>query len=86
MEADQFFYLVIILSLIGSVILMFPKFFKIIAKIGINMVVGLGIIYVLNLVIPGESYRVGLNVYTGATTGILGIPGVALLYVVRIFI
>lgn len=84
MGAEQFFYLVIILALGLSVILMFPRFFKITGKMILNATVGLGIIFTMNALIPGDTYHIGLNIITGGVTGLLGIPGVLLLYAVKV--
>lgn len=50
-------------------------------------VLGMGVIYFLNiaLVSQGVLTQVGMNVLTFCTSGILGIPGVILLYGIQFF-
>lgn len=45
------------------------------------------IIYIINMIFLNTQYRieVGLNQYTVLTTGILGFPGVILLYGIKIY-
>lgn len=54
----------------------------IIINIIVRTVLGLGIIYFMNqyLAYRGIGVAVGMNTVTALTSGILGLPGVALLY------
>lgn len=74
---------IIFLFLIG-------KFFvwplKSILKIIGNSILGGIMIFIVNAVGSVFSFHIGLNVVTAIVTGILGIPGVILLIILKIFI
>lgn len=74
---------IIFLFLIG-------KFFvwplKSIFKIVGNSILGGIMIFIVNAVGSLFSFHIGLNVVTAIVTGILGIPGVVLLIILKIFI
>lgn len=74
---------IIFLFLIG-------KFFilplKIIAKMIGNSILGAILIFIVNLIGGFYNFHIGLNIGTAFITGILGIPGVILLIILKIFI
>ena len=86
MNSNQILIGLIIICLVGSIILMFPKFFKIFGKLVLNATVGLGLIYGINMLIHAEELKVGLNYVTASVTAILGLPGVAMLYIVNLIV
>lgn len=60
---------------------------KIILKILVNSVLGVILLYIINYI--GElfgGFYIGINIWTSLITGILGIPGVVLLILIKIFI
>lgn len=59
---------------------------KKILKLIINSILGGVIIYVINMVGASFNFHVGLNIWTALLTGFLGVPGVALLILLKIFI
>ncbi|WP_105618534.1 pro-sigmaK processing inhibitor BofA family protein [Vallitalea okinawensis] len=85
MDSNQVLILIIIITLAISVIMVMPKFFKIIGMLLLNCGVGLFCLYFINLIAPMH-WQVGLNFLTGAIVSILGLPGVALLYAIQIMI
>lgn len=74
---------IIFLFLIG-------KFFiiplKIIARIIGNSILGGILIFIVNTIGNMFNFHIGLNIGTAIVTGILGVPGVILLILLKIFI
>lgn len=71
---------IIFLIIIGKVFIM-PL--KKIMKLVINSAIGAGLIYIINLVGANFNFHIGLNWFTIICTGILGIPGVILVIMLR---
>ena len=71
-------------------IFLFGKIFivpiKAILKLIINSILGILLIYIVNLVGGIWNFHIGINVFTAIIVGILGIPGIILLTILRIFI
>lgn len=57
---------------------------KSVLKLVLNSILGGVIIYVINLIGGVFSFHIGLNYITAILTGILGIPGVILLVVLKL--
>jgi len=75
-----------ILGFIGVIVLMriFAKPIKIILKIALNTVLGGVLLLVLNSFGGIYGINIGINPLTSFICGVLGIPGLALLYVLRL--
>ena len=58
---------------------------KKILKIVINSILGGLLIFCINFLGTGVGFHIGLNFFTSVVIGILGLPGVALLIVSKIF-
>lgn len=71
---------IIFLIIIGKIFIM-PL--KKIMKLVINSVIGAGLIYIINLVGVNFNFHIGLNWFTIICSGILGIPGVILIIMLR---
>lgn len=77
---------------LGCLIFLFliGKFFiiplKIIMKIIGNSILGGILIFIVNLIGGMFNFHIGLNIATSIITGILGIPGVILLVLLKLFI
>jgi pro-sigmaK processing inhibitor BofA len=75
-----------ILIIAGGLVLVFAalmlpgRFFRIFAKLGLNAVLGLALIFTLNIFF-GNTVILPLNALTLAVSGLLGVPGVATLAV-----
>ena len=69
--------------IIGKIFL-FP--IKSILKLVINTIIGGAIIYIINLIGANFGFHIGLNIGTAIFAGILGVPGVVVLVLVRILI
>ena len=59
---------------------------KIIGKLIINSILGVVLLYIINLVGALWQFHIGINVITALVVGILGIPGAVLLAILKIFI
>lgn len=59
---------------------------KKILKLVLNSILGGILIYVINLVGASFGFHVGLNLFTSITIGILGIPGVIVLILIKLLI
>ena len=73
---------IVMLIIIGRLFI-FPlkKIFKLI----INSVIGTALIYIINLIGGNFNFHIGLNWWTILCTGILGIPGVILVVLLKFF-
>lgn len=58
---------------------------KFILKIGINSVLGLGAIWLINFLGASLGIHIGLNPVTAVAVGALGVPGVILILLLQIF-
>ena len=71
-------------------IFLFGKIFivpiKAILKLVINSILGILLLYIVNLIGELWNFHIGINVFTAIIVGILGIPGIILLTILRIFI
>lgn len=56
---------------------------KKILKLVINSLLGAGIIYIINMVGLNFGFHIGLNWYTILCSGLLGIPGVILFFIIK---
>lgn len=59
---------------------------KIICKLIINSILGVILLYIINLVGSMWGLHIGINVITALIVGILGIPGAILLTILKILI
>lgn len=85
---DTNMLLIYIACIIG--IFIFGKIFivpiKIIMKLIINSVLGIILLYLINLIGGIWGLHIGINVVTTLVVGILGIPGAILLTILTIFL
>lgn len=79
--------LIYIGCLIGIIIIgkIFIVPIKFIVKLLINSIIGVILLYVINLVGAMWGLHIGINFITAIFVGILGIPGAVLLMVLKIF-
>lgn len=71
---------IIFLFIIGKIFI-FPL--KKILKLVINSILGAGVIYLINVVGSNFGFHIGLNWFTILCSGLLGIPGVILIIVLK---
>lgn len=74
----------IIMILIIGKIFIFPL--KKILKLVINSIIGGLLIYIINIIGSSFNFHIGLNWWTILCSGILGIPGVILIVLLKIFV
>ena len=72
---------IIFIFLIGKIFIVPIK--KII-KLIINSILGGALIYIINIIGEGYGFHIGLNIITSILVGILGIPGVVLLIILKL--
>lgn len=76
----------ILLGVVGIIILFFVlKLFKWPLKILLNGVFGVVLLYIVNLIGANFGFYISINVVTALIAGILGIPGVAVLIIIKLF-
>ena len=80
--------LIYVACIIGLIIVgkVFIVPIKIIGKLIINSILGVVLLYIINLVGALWQFHIGINVITALVVGILGIPGAILLAILKIFI
>ena len=80
--------LIYVACIIGIIIVgkVFIVPIKIIGKLIINSILGVVLLYIINLVGALWQFHIGINVITALVVGILGIPGAVLLAILKIFI
>lgn len=73
-----------------AIILIFGKSFIIPLRIAIKLIVnsclGMLLIFIINLIGSSFNFHIGLNILNAIIVGILGIPGAALLVILKVFI
>jgi len=84
------FYVILISVLILIILLFFAKPIKFLFKILFRSSFGLLVIYLLNnffrYFFELKNICLGLNLITGLVSGLLGVPGIALLYFIKTII
>ena len=80
--------LIYVACIIGIIIVgkVFIVPIKIIGQLIINSILGVVLLYIINLVGALWQFHIGINVITALVVGILGIPGAVLLAILKIFI
>lgn len=80
--------LIYVACIIGIIIIgkIFIVPIKIIFKLIINSILGVILLYVINMIGTMWGLHIGINLITALIVGILGIPGAILLLILSIFI
>lgn len=74
---------ILMIMIIGK-ICSFP--IKKILKLVVNSIIGAGLIYIINIIGVYFNFHIGLNWWTILTSGILGVPGVVLIVILKILL
>lgn len=83
-EILQFIIVAVIAVAVLAIVLKLFKFgFKTILKLVINAAIGIGAIFLLNLI---PSVAIPINWWTALITGLFGIPGVVVVLILSFFI
>ena len=78
---------IILYGLIGLVLLyLLIKFLKWPLKILINVVIGIVLLYLTNIVGSYFGFSIGINAITALIAGFLGVPGVIFLVIFQMFL
>lgn len=85
MNSNQIIGWMIMACICLGIFIIFSKPIKLIAKVGINSIIGISSLLIGNYFLAPMGMGVGINLFTAAFTGILGIPGVVSLYIMNIF-
>lgn len=73
MDSYSFIVAMITVCMAALLFILFAGPLKIVFKLILNVCIGMAAVYALNLIFP--SIGVGINLFTAAVTGFLGIPG-----------
>ncbi|NMC56676.1 MAG: hypothetical protein GYA50_05605 [Eubacteriaceae bacterium] len=88
-KADIIKYVIIILAIYGIGYVLY-RFFKLPLKILlffiINGAVGCAIMLLINFIFKNAGFLIPLNIYTVCIAGILGIPGIILLILLKLLL
>ena len=79
---------VLITSLVGlfllvAVVRLFRKPLKLALRVVLNSALGLGVLWLLNSTAPVTGLTLGVNWFNALTVGVLGLPGLGLLLLVK---
>lgn len=72
--------------LIYVVCLFFIKPLKLFFKLLINLAFGAVMIYIINFAGGVLGIKLGINFFTSAVSGFMGLPGIIMLYAVKVFL
>ena len=77
-----------IVSLVGlfllvAVVRLFRKPLKLALRVVLNSALGLGVLWLLNSTAPVTGLTLGVNWFNALTVGVLGLPGLGLLLLVK---
>ena len=86
MESSESIMLMIVICVGFMLFVVFSKPIKYVLKVLLRGGVGIIGIYILNFVTASMGVSLGLNFLTFFVTGVLGIPGLLLLYGLSIFL
>ena len=71
------------IALLALVIKVFSTPLKLMSKVVLNTLLGLGGLALLNAAAPLTGLRLGLNLFNALVVGIFGVPGIGLLLLVQ---
>lgn len=86
MDTNQILIGIIAVCIVLTIVITFSNIFKLIGKFLLNGILGVLIIYLINVITQPEQVMVGVNLLTFIITGVLGFPGIVLLYLIQAFI
>ena len=72
------------LFLLVAVVRLFRKPLKLALRVVLNSVLGLGVLWLLNSTAPVTGLTLGVNWFNALTVGVLGLPGLGLLLLVKL--
>ena len=72
-----------VLFLLVAVVRLFRKPLKLALRVVLNSALGLGVLWLLNSTAPVTGLTLGVNWFNALTVGVLGVPGLGLLLLVK---
>jgi len=88
-KAQLIKYIIIILAIYGIGYMLY-RFFKLPIKLLLffilNSAVGCAVMLIINMIFKQNGFFIPLNVYTISMTGVLGIPGIILLILLKLLL
>lgn len=72
-----------VLFLLVAVVRLFRKPLKLALRVVLNSALGLGVLWLLNSTAPVTGLTLGVNWFNALTVGVLGLPGLGLLLLVK---
>lgn len=85
-DSPQIIWWMIGFCVLFMAFMIFPSQLKVLFKIILQGAAGMLAIFALNFIAAPLGFSVGINFITAAFVGLLGIPGIATLYIFRIFL
>ena len=82
MQSEMIIYAMIGLLVIAVLSIIFGRELRALIKFFIRSIIGALGIFAVDLILSPIELAVGINLFTGAVTGILGIPGFVMLYAI----
>lgn len=73
----------IALFLLAALIRLFAAPLRLALRVLLNTLLGFGALFLLNVLAPFTGVALGFNVWNALTVGVLGVPGFALLLLLR---
>ena len=73
----------VILFLAVAIVKLFSAPLKIALRVALNSALGFGAVWLLNLTTAVTGLSLGLNLFNALTIGVLGVPGLGLLLLVK---
>ena len=86
MDSESVIIIMLVLCGIATVVMIFSEPLKYLLRIVANSVFGAVAMFAINTVFGFTGLGVGINLVTVLTAGLLGLPGIAALYIVRIIL
>ena len=77
--------LMILVLAVSVVMVIWPSMRRFLFGFFRNSIVGLVLLWAVGSIF-GSQFQVGLNLFTGSVCGLLGLPGTALLLILRLFL
>lgn len=71
------------LFLVMAAVRLFKSPLRLVLRVGVNAVLGLAALWLLNLTSDFTGFSLGVNWFNALTVGILGVPGFCLLLLVK---
>ena len=83
---DTMMWVILGLAVSFAGLLLYTRQFSWLLKVGRNMIIGAGGIFLANMALAGVGLAVGVNVITALVIGVLGVPGFMMLYFAQMLV